>query len=77
MWQYPSLNYRNIVHKLKSLWFEKYNSRWKWSHEIWVNIKEKKQTVVPNHWNKDISIIVIKWICKHIWISLKFFYDIK
>lgn len=58
-------SYIIIKSKLKKLWFN--IARQKWSHVIFV--KGKIRVVVPNHWNKDISIWIEKSILKLLWLT--------
>jgi len=60
------INARELVVKLKKLWF-------KWPYPGWRHmfmIKDWYRVPFPNHWWRDISRWVVNCIIEYIWISV-------
>ena len=73
MWNPNPLKRRELISKLKKLWFSGPFS-W-WNHE--VMFRNNIKIAIPNpHWNQDIWVIIINKICKHMWVGIKEFMDI-
>ncbi len=49
------------------LWFE--HIRTKWSHKFFYNRQTWETTVIPFHWNEEISIWLLKKILRDINLS--------
>jgi len=64
------LSHRKLIGILKSLWFM--NIRIKWSHHFFRD-KNGNTTVVPVHWNEDISVWLLRKIIRDINIDLDYF----
>ena len=54
-----------------SLWF--YHVRTKWSHKFFLNRFTWQTTVIPFHWNEDISIWLLKKILRDVWLDTETF----
>ncbi len=70
-----NIKYRDIVKKLKKLWYEFYRE-WKWSHELWVNKKENRVLPIPKHSSKDFKIWTLRTIIRELNISVEEFIEL-
>lgn len=56
---------------LNTLWF--HHIRTHWSHKFYFNETTKQTTVIPFHWNEEISVGLLKKILRDIELSVEEF----
>ena len=70
------MRHRELAKRLEKLGCQ-FKRQGKGSHEIWVNPKTNKLSIVPNHASKDIPPGTIRGILKDLGLSRKEFGPIK
>jgi predicted RNA binding protein YcfA (HicA-like mRNA interferase family) len=70
-----NIKYRDLIKKLKKLWYEFYRE-WKWSHELWVNKQKWLVLPIPKHNSKDLRIWTLRIIIKELNINVEEFIDL-
>jgi len=70
------MNYRDLTRKLTGLGCE-FRRHGKGSHEIWVNLNNRKKTSIPNWGRKDLKMGTIRAILRQLEIDLSVFENAK